>query len=59
MSSPVVQIQARLSSTRLPGKVLYEIGSRRVVDWVVERAKGASYADETVVAIGGRSENQA
>jgi len=57
--NPVVQIQARLGSTRLPGKVLYHLGPRRVIDWVVERCDRARLRDHTVLSIGDRPENDA
>lgn len=44
-------IQARMGSTRLPGKVLMELGDRPVVDWVVDRVAGAPGVDEVIVAI--------
>lgn len=59
MKAPVVQIQARLGSTRLPGKVFYPIGSRRVLEWVVERCTSASSTEGVVLAIGDRPENEA
>lgn len=43
-------IQARLGSTRLPGKVMREIEGRPMIDWVVGRARRISEVDETVVA---------
>lgn len=39
---PILAIQARMGSTRLPGKVMAELGSTTVLEWVVERAKAAS-----------------
>lgn len=59
MSSTTVQIQARLGSTRLPGKVLYPIGSRHVLGWVIKRARRAERADNLVLTVGGRTENDA
>jgi spore coat polysaccharide biosynthesis protein SpsF len=46
----VVIIQARMGSTRLPGKVLREIEGRPMIDWVVDRARRIPTVDETVVA---------
>lgn len=43
-------IQARMGSTRLPGKVLEPLGSRSVLAWVVRAAREASAIDEVVVA---------
>jgi spore coat polysaccharide biosynthesis protein SpsF len=43
-------IQARMGSTRLPGKVLENVGGRLVLARVVERARRASLLDTVVVA---------
>lgn len=42
-------IPARMRSTRLPGKMLADIGGKPLVAWVAERAR-ASGADEVVIA---------
>lgn len=55
----VASIQARLGSSRLPGKVLFPLGNRRILQWVVERTETAAEIDQTVVAIGDRPENDA
>lgn len=44
-----VIIPARMRSTRLPGKMLADIGGKPLVAWVAEKAR-ASGADEVVVA---------
>lgn len=46
----VAVIQARTGSTRLPAKVLMDLGGRSVLAWVVRAAKGSSQVDEVVVA---------
>lgn len=46
----VAIIQARMTSTRLPGKVLRNIGGRPMLAWVVERTKRATLLDAVVVA---------
>jgi spore coat polysaccharide biosynthesis protein SpsF len=46
----VAIIQARMSSTRLPGKVLKVAEGRTILDRMVERVKNASLVDEVVVA---------
>lgn len=46
----VVIIQARMGSSRLPGKVLKPIGDQPLLWHVVTRARLASLVDETVVA---------
>ena len=46
----VAIIQARMGSTRLPGKVLMEISGRSMLAWVVSRTRRAQTIDEVVVA---------
>ena len=46
----IVIIQARMSSTRLPGKVLKEIAGRPMLAWVVERARKAQTITDVIVA---------
>ncbi|NLP83944.1 NTP transferase domain-containing protein [Microbacterium sp. CFH 90308] len=46
----VAIIQARMGSTRLPGKVLRELGGRPVLEWVAEAAGAAAEIDDVVVA---------
>ena len=55
----VASIQARLGSTRLPGKVLYPLGEKRVLEWCIDRTEQANSIDQTVVAVGDRPENDA
>ena len=43
-------IQARMSSTRLPGKVLREINGQPMLAHVIERAKRAKLVDEVILA---------
>jgi len=43
-------IQARMSSTRLPGKVLMPIHGKPMLQWVIEAAQGATKVDKVVVA---------
>ncbi|MEP7036205.1 MAG: NTP transferase domain-containing protein [Actinomycetota bacterium] len=43
-------IQARAGSTRLPGKVLADLGGRPVLDWVIRAARAAGQVDEVIVA---------
>jgi len=49
----VAIIQARMGSTRLPGKVLMDIAGRSMLAWVVSRTKRAATVDEVVVATTG------
>ncbi len=46
----VAIIQARMSSTRLPQKVLLEIGSKPMLQRVVERTRRATLVHEVIVA---------
>lgn len=46
----VAVIQARVGSTRLPGKVLRNLKSRPVLEWVVRAARAAEGIDDVVIA---------
>lgn len=48
--SVITIIQARMGSTRLPGKVMREIAGRPMIDWVVGRAQQIPDVDQTLVA---------
>lgn len=43
-------IQARMTSTRLPGKVLLKLGKKTVLEHVIDRCRAAGLADDIVVA---------
>jgi spore coat polysaccharide biosynthesis protein SpsF (cytidylyltransferase family) len=43
-------ILARMGSTRLPGKVLMDLGGKPVLEWVIDAAYEANLVDEVVVA---------
>src|SRR5664279_6083104 len=43
-------IQARTGSTRLPGKVLEDLGGHPVLEWVVRAAQAATQIDRVIVA---------
>ena len=43
-------IQARIGSTRLPGKVLMDLEGKTVLERVVERVKGSKFVSEIIVA---------
>jgi spore coat polysaccharide biosynthesis protein SpsF len=43
-------IQARLSSTRLPGKVLRPLGGKTVLSWVIRAAAAAHNVDKVILA---------
>lgn len=44
-------VQARMSSSRLPGKVMKKICGRPMLQWVVQRARRASCINQLAVAI--------
>ena len=46
----VAIIQARMGSTRLPGKVLADLAGKPVLAWVVRAARAASGVDDVWVA---------
>ena len=49
---PVVAIiQARMGSSRLPGKSLYTLGYFKIIDWVVSRVSSANLVDDVIVAM--------
>ncbi|MFC1709968.1 cytidylyltransferase domain-containing protein [Candidatus Omnitrophota bacterium] len=43
-------IQARMASTRLPKKILLDLGGKTVLEQVVSRARASKHIDEVVVA---------
>jgi spore coat polysaccharide biosynthesis protein SpsF len=55
----VAVIQARMGSTRLPGKVLLPLGEGTVLSWVVRAAQVADAIDEVVVATTEEGEDDA
>lgn len=59
MSNPrvVAIIQARMASSRLPGKVLADLGGQPVLAWVVRRAQRTKGIDQVVVATSVASED--
>jgi len=50
MPQTVAIIQARMTSTRLPGKVLQQINQRPMLSYMVERVKRAKLIDDVVIA---------
>ncbi|SDP28593.1 spore coat polysaccharide biosynthesis protein SpsF [Pedococcus dokdonensis] len=46
----IVVVQARMGSTRLPGKVLEDLGGLPVLSWVVRACRAARLVDDVVVA---------
>ena len=55
----VAIIQARMSSTRLPGKVLLPLNGKPVLGHVVDRVRQAQYIEKVVVATSTQSEDGA
>ncbi len=51
MNRALAIVQARMGSTRFPGKVLHPLGERLVVDWVMERLSASPIIDLIVLAI--------
>ncbi len=54
----VVLIQARMGSTRLPGKVLKEVMEKQLLQYLIERLRRVELADEIVIATTTNSEDQ-
>ena len=52
-------IQARTGSSRLPGKVLSDLGGQPVLSWVIRAARLSGSCDRVVVATTERSEDDA
>ena len=52
-------VQARMGSSRLPGKVLRPLAGRSVLGWVVRAAAASGAADDIVVATTQRPEDDA
>lgn len=46
----VAIIQARMGSSRLPGKVLLDIGGKPMLQWVIERTRRAAHVHTVMVA---------
>ena len=55
--SSIAIVQARLGSSRLPNKVLMEIGASTVIELIVNRLRKAASVDRIVVAIPDNNEN--
>jgi spore coat polysaccharide biosynthesis protein SpsF (cytidylyltransferase family) len=52
-------VQARLSSRRLPGKVLKDLGGRPMLGWTLERVHAARLVTKLVVATSDRPDDDA
>jgi spore coat polysaccharide biosynthesis protein SpsF len=55
----IVIIQARMASTRLPGKVLMKLGTKTVLDYVVARSRAIVGCEEVVVATSNNPQDDA
>jgi len=55
----VALIQARMGSSRLPGKVLEDLAGRAVLDWVVSAARAIPGVDRVAVATSDRAGDDA
>lgn len=51
-------IQARMSSTRLPGKSMMPICGKPMLQWVIEAAQKAKQVDKVIVATSNRPEDK-
>lgn len=59
MTRVIAIIQARMGSTRLPGKVLMKINGKTMLGYLVERVNRAKSLDEVIVATSSNPENDA
>lgn len=57
MSKVGAIVQARMRSTRLPGKVIKEVNSRSLLSYLVERLESVSMLDEIIVATSDQSQD--
>lgn len=53
----VASIEARMTSSRFPGKVLMEINGKPVLQILIERLSKSGYIDEIIIAATNRSED--
>lgn len=59
MSRTVAIVQARIASSRLPGKVLYELAGRPLICLMIDRLERSARLDDIVVATGDGKANDA
>ena len=57
MVKVVAIIQARMSSSRLPGKVMLHLGGKTLLEQVVDRVKSATKINEIVIATSTQEED--
>ena len=51
----VIIVQARMSSTRLPGKILMKVMGKTLLEYQIERLRNVKNADEIVIATSNNS----
>ena len=51
MTRTIAVVQARMSSTRLPGKVLRDIGGKPLVLWVLDAVRAVPSVEVVVAAV--------
>ena len=49
MNKTVAIIEARMNSSRLPGKVLLKLGKFNIIDILIKRVKKSKFIDEVIV----------
>ena len=52
-----VIIQARMGSTRLPGKVMININQKPIIQYLYDRLKLSKSIDDIIIATGSRENN--
>ena len=55
----VAIIQARMGSSRLPGKSLMDLAGRPLLERVIQQVKGSKFLDDVIVATSTQSEDDA
>ena len=54
----VIIVQARMNSTRLPGKILKKISGIPIIELIVKRLKKSKQADDIIVATSNSKEDK-
>ena len=52
MQKIIATIEARMTSSRLPGKVLRPLAGKPMLQWLIERIRPARQIDEIVIVVG-------
>ncbi len=58
MKKTAIIIQARMGSTRLPGKIMKKILNKPMIDYLIERASKSKMIDDIIVATSDTKENK-